>query len=415
MDLLVDTARAAGTTVVLVTHEPRIAAYADREVIVRDGRCATYGRRPVIRLGAAPRGSGGREASSGSCSPPSAWPSAPRSCSCRRRRPGDPGPPAPARPGSTPGSDQSELEGRATRCSGGCTTDAVDRPEMAVLRVAAAWPRAPVPLGLSHVPAPGRGVRVAAAGGADRASSPPTGWPTASPSAPAGTIDGRLPRRTRRPGRRRSACRRTRSRRPGAMEVHHVRTAPAPLQFTDFLRLVLGIGAVGLLMPVVVFVSTSTRLGAARREQRFAALRLAGCHAPADERDRRRRGRRSGRASGAVLGAVGFLLLRPWAAGIEIDGQRSFVPDVRVRPGPDGDHPRGRARRWPSCAAMAGLRRLQISPLGRRPPGRAGPADGPPPRAGRASAPSASSPRLALAPGSGGTAGAGARSWPPSP
>jgi putative ABC transport system ATP-binding protein len=40
MDLLVDTARAAGTTVVVVTHEPRVAAYADREVVVRDGRCA---------------------------------------------------------------------------------------------------------------------------------------------------------------------------------------------------------------------------------------------------------------------------------------------------------------------------------------------------------------------------------------
>jgi putative ABC transport system ATP-binding protein len=38
MDLLVDAARAQGTTVVLVTHEPRVAAYADREVIVRDGR-----------------------------------------------------------------------------------------------------------------------------------------------------------------------------------------------------------------------------------------------------------------------------------------------------------------------------------------------------------------------------------------
>jgi putative ABC transport system ATP-binding protein len=39
MDLLVDTARAHATTVVVVTHEPRVAAYADREVIVRDGRC----------------------------------------------------------------------------------------------------------------------------------------------------------------------------------------------------------------------------------------------------------------------------------------------------------------------------------------------------------------------------------------
>jgi putative ABC transport system ATP-binding protein len=38
MDLLVANAREQGTTVVLVTHEPRVAAYADREVVVRDGR-----------------------------------------------------------------------------------------------------------------------------------------------------------------------------------------------------------------------------------------------------------------------------------------------------------------------------------------------------------------------------------------
>ena len=38
MDLLVSKAREQGTTVVVVTHEPRVAAYADREVVVRDGR-----------------------------------------------------------------------------------------------------------------------------------------------------------------------------------------------------------------------------------------------------------------------------------------------------------------------------------------------------------------------------------------
>jgi putative ABC transport system ATP-binding protein len=38
MDLLVAAAREHGTTVVLVTHEPRVAVYADREVVVRDGR-----------------------------------------------------------------------------------------------------------------------------------------------------------------------------------------------------------------------------------------------------------------------------------------------------------------------------------------------------------------------------------------
>ncbi|MGH3264708.1 MAG: ABC transporter ATP-binding protein [Trebonia sp.] len=38
MRLLTAAARERGTAVVLVTHEARVAAYADREVIVRDGR-----------------------------------------------------------------------------------------------------------------------------------------------------------------------------------------------------------------------------------------------------------------------------------------------------------------------------------------------------------------------------------------
>jgi putative ABC transport system ATP-binding protein len=38
MNLLVGSAREHGTTVVLVTHEARVAAYADRDVTVRDGR-----------------------------------------------------------------------------------------------------------------------------------------------------------------------------------------------------------------------------------------------------------------------------------------------------------------------------------------------------------------------------------------
>jgi putative ABC transport system ATP-binding protein len=40
MELLVSTARRQGSSVVLVTHEPQVAAYADREVVVRDGRLA---------------------------------------------------------------------------------------------------------------------------------------------------------------------------------------------------------------------------------------------------------------------------------------------------------------------------------------------------------------------------------------
>ncbi|WNM29914.1 ABC transporter ATP-binding protein [Streptomyces sp. Li-HN-5-11] len=38
MDLLTDAARSANAAVVLVTHEARVAAYSDREIVVRDGR-----------------------------------------------------------------------------------------------------------------------------------------------------------------------------------------------------------------------------------------------------------------------------------------------------------------------------------------------------------------------------------------
>jgi len=41
MDLLTAAAREHGTTVVLVTHDARVAAYADREVVVRDGKVST--------------------------------------------------------------------------------------------------------------------------------------------------------------------------------------------------------------------------------------------------------------------------------------------------------------------------------------------------------------------------------------
>jgi putative ABC transport system ATP-binding protein len=41
MELLTAAARDHGAAVVLVTHEPRVAAYADREIVVRDGRTPT--------------------------------------------------------------------------------------------------------------------------------------------------------------------------------------------------------------------------------------------------------------------------------------------------------------------------------------------------------------------------------------
>ena len=47
MELLVAASREHGTTVVLVTHDSRVAAYAQREVVVRDGKVSALLDQPV--------------------------------------------------------------------------------------------------------------------------------------------------------------------------------------------------------------------------------------------------------------------------------------------------------------------------------------------------------------------------------
>ncbi len=73
---------------------------------------------------------------------------------------------------------------------------------------------------------------------------------------------------------------RTLSRVPGAGSISSFATSSAnggPDSLgTTGLEIVLGILGLVLLVPVLVFVGTATRLSAARREQRFASMRLAG-------------------------------------------------------------------------------------------------------------------------------------------
>jgi putative ABC transport system ATP-binding protein len=49
MELLTSVGRANGASIVLVTHDPRVAAYADRTVMVRDGKATTPAELGVTR------------------------------------------------------------------------------------------------------------------------------------------------------------------------------------------------------------------------------------------------------------------------------------------------------------------------------------------------------------------------------
>jgi hypothetical protein len=70
---------------------------------------------------------------------------------------------------------------------------------------------------------------------------------------------------------------------PGAVEVKGIQETPSPCYRCQnssgsgsVLEFILAIGAVALFLPVLIFIATASRLSAARREQRFAAMRLVG-------------------------------------------------------------------------------------------------------------------------------------------
>ncbi|MGC4861525.1 FtsX-like permease family protein [Micromonospora sp. DT41] len=147
---------------------------------------------------------------------------------------------------------------------------------------------------------------------------------------------------------------------PLARQVTSVGDAPALPEAT--VNLILGVVAGGLLFPVLIFIGTATRLSAARREQRFAAMRLVGATpkqigvVAAVEA-----------TTAAVTGtAVGFLLFfafRGSLASIPFTGMPFFPSDMSlgildvllVALGV----PAGAA-----VAAAVSLRRVRISPLG---------------------------------------------------
>jgi hypothetical protein len=126
--------------------------------------------------------------------------------------------------------------------------------------------------------------------------------------------------------------------------------------------LILSVVALAMLAPVLIFIATATRLSAARREQRFAAMRLVGA-------TRRQVSLLAAAEStaAAILGvAVGFgifFLLRTPVASIPFLGEPFFPADMALSL-PDI---LAVAIGVPVAAAVAArlaLRRVHISPLG---------------------------------------------------
>jgi hypothetical protein len=149
---------------------------------------------------------------------------------------------------------------------------------------------------------------------------------------------------------------------PGTTWVTSISSAPGQEVFTPFFRYAFGIGVLAVVFPMLVLISTATRLAADRREERFAALRLVG-GTPGDIRIVASIEAMISAFLGAVLGTLIFLLVRPALSGAALIGAQYFESDLT----PTAAGYAAMLVGVPIAAAIAALvslRRVQISPLG---------------------------------------------------
>jgi hypothetical protein len=253
------------------------------------------------------------------------------------------------------------------------TTDLFDSQRLYRVDVAATGPDSPVPPGIPRDPGPGQ-YYVSPALSALLRSAPTDELADRYPGHQAGLIgEAGLPS----PDSLvivvgRSAAQM--SHLPGAAEVTSFNTIPPSgcgNRATCVIRggltpkgvdFILSAVALALLLPVLIFIGTATRLSAARREQRFAAMRLVGA-TPRQVSLIASVESAVAAAAGVVIGFGLFFLLRVPLAAIPFTGQSFFpaelslsLPDILVV-----------AVGVPVAAAVTArlaLRRVNISPLG---------------------------------------------------
>ncbi|RZT78690.1 FtsX-like permease family protein [Micromonospora violae] len=147
---------------------------------------------------------------------------------------------------------------------------------------------------------------------------------------------------------------------PNARQITSIGNTRALPETT--MNLILGVVAGGLLFPVLIFIGTATRLSAARREQRFAAMRLVGA-TPRQISTVAAVEAAAAAVAGTAVGFALFYAFRDPLAGIPFTGMPFFPSDMSlgvldvllVALGV----PAGAA-----LAAQVSLRRVRISPLG---------------------------------------------------
>ena len=149
---------------------------------------------------------------------------------------------------------------------------------------------------------------------------------------------------------------------PGTIAVNNIATSPQLMGTTNIYRDAFAIGAVAVLFPLLILINTATRLAAARREERYAAMRLIGA-TPRQVNVFASVDAVVSALIGTLLGIGIFSLLRHAIADISFSGVKFFYDEVT----PTLWGYIGMVVIVPIAAAIASLlslRRVQISPLG---------------------------------------------------
>jgi cell division protein FtsX len=240
---------------------------------------------------------------------------------------------------------------------------AIDRVD-----VAAAGPHAPVPPGIAHLPGPGE-YYASPALSALMATEPANELRDRYPGHQIGTIGpsalpspnsliiviGHTARQL--------------SRAPDAVEVGAIQATPASCYACQntmgsgtVLQFILAAGAIALLLPVLILIATASRLSAARREERFAAMRLVGA-TPRQVSVVSAVEAVVAAMAGVAVGFAFFFALRPLLYHVPFTGAPLAPGDLSLHLGDIALALIGVPLAAVVSARLA-LRKVQISPLG---------------------------------------------------